>query len=367
LRTAARSAGVLGAYLLLAVLATLPLATQATDHVVCDASAASGACIGTPVLNAWAMGWVMQRLPRDPLRLFDASIFFPYSDTLAHSEHLIGPALLAAPFVGLTGNLVLAYNLVTLRTLALAGLGMWLFARELVGDSRAAFAAGLVYAFHSFNLNELVRIQTLSNQWFPLLLLALLRYSARPSFGRAAAAALAYAAQSLSGMYWALYAPALVATAVAFLAWQRRMSARALARLAAVFLPAVLLVAGVFLPYLRLARLRLRPRGARRRAARRVLADATGEPSLHGSGPPGPTSWRRISWASRRCSSRSLARCGLPRRSGPIAPLCSCWRCSGWRRASDCESSWAARPSRGHTRCCGPWSRASRTCVTRSA
>ena len=56
MKAAARAAGILAAYFLLAIVATLPLATQATDHVVCDASAESGACIGTPVLNAWAMG-----------------------------------------------------------------------------------------------------------------------------------------------------------------------------------------------------------------------------------------------------------------------------------------------------------------------
>ena len=253
MKAAARAAGILAAYFLLAIVATLPLATQATDHVVCDASAESGACIGTPVLNAWAMGWVLRQLPRDPLHLFDANIFFPYGDTLAYSEHLLGPALLAAPFLGLTGNLVLAYNLVSLLTLALAGFGMWLLARELVGDSHAAFAAGVVYAFHSFNLNELVRIQTLSNQWFPLLLLALLRYFARPGWGWAWAAALAYAAQSLSGMYWALYAPALVAATVLFLAWRVRTPAHAWVPLAVTFLPAMLLVACFFLPYLRLA------------------------------------------------------------------------------------------------------------------
>ena len=117
---------VLCAYLGLAVCATWPLARDAADHVF-------GA--GTPPLNVWAIGFVLHQLPRDPLHLFDGNVFHPYPATLAFSEHLFVPALQAAPVVWATDNLVLAHNVVALITMATAGLGAFLLARAVTGDS----------------------------------------------------------------------------------------------------------------------------------------------------------------------------------------------------------------------------------------
>ena len=41
---------------------------------------------GDTQLNEWIMAWVVHQLPRDPLRLFDANIFYPAKDTLAFSN-----------------------------------------------------------------------------------------------------------------------------------------------------------------------------------------------------------------------------------------------------------------------------------------
>ena len=45
-------------------------------------------------LNAWIFHWDFHQFFRDPLRLFDANIFFPARYTLAFSENIFG----AAPF-----------------------------------------------------------------------------------------------------------------------------------------------------------------------------------------------------------------------------------------------------------------------------
>ena len=144
-REGLRLLGIWLAYLGLAVAATWPLAARARDHVF---------GVGTPPLNVWALGWVLHELPRHPLQLFDANAFHPYANSLAFSEHLFVPALLAAPWVWLTGNLVLAHNLVLLATLATAGFAMFLLARELTGVPTASFAAGVLYAFHTWNIKD---------------------------------------------------------------------------------------------------------------------------------------------------------------------------------------------------------------------
>ena len=212
-------AALFGAYLALAIVATWPLAYEIRDGIY---------GLGTPPLNVWAMGAVLHGLLSDPLHLFDANAFYPYRHTLAFSEHLFVPALQAAPFAALTGNLVFAHNAVALLTLASAGLGMFLLARELVGDATAAFGAGVLYAFHSWNVNELIRLQILSNQWFPFVLWGLIRFFAGPTPRRAIGVAVACLLQALSCMYWALYLPLLCVPAIALLQARRRHAWRQL-------------------------------------------------------------------------------------------------------------------------------------------
>ena len=245
-------------YLALAVLATWPLARDANDHVF---------GLGTPPLNVWALGSVLHQLRLDPLHLFDGNAFYPYPASLAFSEHLLVPALQAAPIVWATGNLVLAHNVVALLAMATAGLGAYLLAREMTGDPGAAFAAGVLYAFHTWNVNELIRLQILSNQWFPFLLLALIRFFARPGWGRGAAVALAYTAQSLSCMYWGLYAPLLTVPAAGWLAWRHHTPWRRLPALALPLLAAAVLAALFAWPYVE---------NARRFGFNRSLPDAVG-------------------------------------------------------------------------------------------
>ncbi len=246
-----RRAAVFAIYLLLAVGATWPLARHPFDHVIGTAAPPGEA---TPPLNIWAMDTVLRHLPFHPLRMFEGTAFYPYEHTLAFSEHLFVPALLSAPFVWLTGNWVFAYNATLLLTLATAGFGMFLLARALTDDDAAAFAAGLLYAFHTWNVNELVRSQITANQWFPFVLLALVRYFRTPGWRTGAAAGLFYALQSLSCMYWALYLPFLVGPAVVLFHGWRRPDRRELLPLVACLGLAVLVTVPFALPYVATAR-----------------------------------------------------------------------------------------------------------------
>ncbi len=239
---------VLAFFLGLSLVATWPLARHGTQFVIGHDPRES-----TPPLNIWAMSVVQGNLLRQPLRLFDGNAFYPYRDSLAFSEHLFLPALLAWPWLLLTGNWALAYNAVTLFTLATAGLGMYLLARELTGHRVASLAAGALYAFHTWNVNELVRLQIVSNQYFPFVLFTLLRYFAHPAAGRAALVALAVAAQALSCMYWMLYLPWFAAAAVGFLQWRHRLPWRRLWPVLGALRLALSLAVPFAIPYLRTA------------------------------------------------------------------------------------------------------------------
>jgi hypothetical protein len=233
---------VFSSYALLAVVATYPLAFKASDHLF---------GLGTPPLNVWAIAWVNHQLLRDPLNLFNANAFYPYDRTLAFSEHLFVPALLAGPWLAVTGNPVLAHNAVALLSLALAGFGMFLLCRELTGSDAASYIAGLLYAFHTWNINELIRIQILSNQWFPFFVWSLLRFYRQPSSKWASAAGASYALQSLSCMYWALYLPFVTVPTLIAMQLSRPLRYRHLGKLALCLTAGLALAVLFALPYMK--------------------------------------------------------------------------------------------------------------------
>ena len=89
---------------------------------------------GDAQLNEWILAWVDARLPREPLHLFQANIFYPANDTLAFSEPLIVPALLGAPIAWLGGSPVLVFNLLVIAGFALTALAGYALVFAWTGD-----------------------------------------------------------------------------------------------------------------------------------------------------------------------------------------------------------------------------------------
>ena len=78
---------------------------------------------GDPLLNTWTLAWVAHQLPRAPARLFDANIFYPERKTLAFTETLLLPGLVAAPLQWIGVAPLLVHNLVLLSGFVLSGAG----------------------------------------------------------------------------------------------------------------------------------------------------------------------------------------------------------------------------------------------------
>lgn len=171
--------------------------------------------LGDPLLNTWILGWDASHVLRflgghfSALSGFwNANIFYPEPLTLAYSEHLIAEAIQILPVYALTGNLILCYNLLFLSTFILSGLGVFLLVRELTGNGRAAFLAGLLYGFALFRAAHFGQVQVLSAQWMPFVLFGLRRYFVTRRRTALAGAAAALIAQNLScGYYLIFFAP----------------------------------------------------------------------------------------------------------------------------------------------------------------
>ncbi len=186
--------------------------------------------LGDPLLNVWILGWDLSHLlgfltgNLGALRGFwNANIFYPEPLTLAYSEHLVAEAIQVLPVYALTGNLILCYNLLFLSTFVLSGLGAFLLVRELTGNGRAAFLAGVLFAFALFRAGHFGHLQVLSSQWMPFALFGFRRYFVTRRPAALAGAALAFVAQNLSCGYYLLFFAPFVAAYVLYEVAARRL------------------------------------------------------------------------------------------------------------------------------------------------
>jgi len=95
----------------------------------------------------WAIAWVGHQLPRDPLHLFNANIFYPEPMTLGYSEAMIVQGALAMPIIAAGGSAVLAYSLVLLAGFVLTGWAFCLLVYRWTGSWGAAYISGSLAAF----------------------------------------------------------------------------------------------------------------------------------------------------------------------------------------------------------------------------
>ena len=147
--------------------------------------------------------------------MWNAPIYFPLSDTLALSEHMLGIAVFTAPVVWLTGNPVLAQNLAFFGSYVLAGTGMYLLARSLWGRRDAAFLAALAFAFAPHRVMHVSHLQVLMSGWMPLSLWGLHGYFATGSRRSLAVFAGAFGALAMSNGYFLYFFSVPVALIVA--------------------------------------------------------------------------------------------------------------------------------------------------------
>jgi len=239
------SAGIASLCLLLAVLHTWPLATAPGTLSRNDN--------GDAQLNEWALAWVAHQLPRAPLRLFDANIFYPERDTLAYSEPLIVPALMGAPLSWAGFSPVLVFNIVLLLGFALTAWAGYAVALEWTRDRVAALVAGSAFAFNTHTLTRLAHVQGIHAWGLPLTLLAADRLVVHARWRDAVWLAIWMAAMAYTSGYLVVFGAILVGVVV--LARVPEWLPRALpviTRFAFATILAALMIVPVYLPYRRL-------------------------------------------------------------------------------------------------------------------
>lgn len=206
------------AYLGVTIFASWPLATQLTTSLAGD--------YGDSAFIAWVMGWVARHLTAllhgdggAWAAMWQAPIFAPEAATLTYSDHFTAQAAQALPVYWLTGNPLLAYNLMHLAAFLLSALAAHLLAYRFTGSHVAGAVAGLTFAYSPYRLYSMSHLQTLSVHWWIFAVLALDVFAQTGARLALAGAAAAIVALSLSSMYLmafsALFTPLVAVWALA--------------------------------------------------------------------------------------------------------------------------------------------------------
>ncbi len=178
--------------------------------------------------------------------------FFPARGVATYSDHLLGPAALAALFTAVVPNVLLAYNLLFLGSFALSGWSTWYVLRRTGLGIPAAFLGGCLFAFAPFRWDQMSHLAILLMQWIPLTLWTWDRLLTQPTWRRALAFLPFYVLHVTGGSYLAymIHLPLAIQLLCRVPALRRNGWLRSFRVLVPVGVLCAWVLAAVFLPYL---------------------------------------------------------------------------------------------------------------------
>jgi hypothetical protein len=208
------------------------------------------------LLNTWILGWDQHQLGRNPLRLYEANIFYPHPQTLSYSETLLPLAVLSWPVAALTKNPILAYNFAFFLSCLLNAYAMFLLVKHLTGRALPGLAAGLIFAFSATLMQQITHLQLVAAWFIPLALLQLHRFFESRRWRHSILFSLFLLLQALTCVYYGLFFLSLlpIILAVMLLLNRKKVNPAFLLRLGAPLLAAGLALLAYSLPFLSLFR-----------------------------------------------------------------------------------------------------------------
>jgi hypothetical protein len=200
---------------------------------------------------AWIVTWVAHALAiGEPL--FDANMFYPLRGSLAQIDPMPALGVFGAPIWFATGNAMLVYNVLKLVGPALSAWAVARLAYAWTRDEIAALIAGVAFGCSSFTMLHNGHIQLTWSAGVPIVILALERWWAKPSWGGLAAWWVAAVITALISWYLAVMVAIAAGLCLAWLIvsqWRRESAVRELPLRAVQFLCAALLAVAVLLPF----------------------------------------------------------------------------------------------------------------------
>ena len=161
---------------------------------------------GDPYMIAWTLWWDFHQTFHHPLHLFDANVFYPYRYTLAFSENDYGIAMLFFPLLAAGLRPLTVHAIATFLGFAFSGYGVFRLTRTLTGDAKAAWLAGIIFAFIPFRFHLLSHLHYLFAGWLPLVCEALILFARQPTWKRSLWLGTAFLMNALTCVTWFIMA-----------------------------------------------------------------------------------------------------------------------------------------------------------------
>ncbi len=127
--------------------------------------------LGDELLIAWIQNWNIHAFMTNPLRIFDANIFYPYNNSLAFSETFITSSILSIIPSLVFGEPIVATNFTLFSSLIFLGFCTFILVNYLTKDFFPSLFSGFLIIFSPVTLDKAVHLQILSIQWIPLSIL----------------------------------------------------------------------------------------------------------------------------------------------------------------------------------------------------
>ncbi len=169
MKTLLRHGIALSLYGLMTCFMLLPFLSHLSTHLIDAAS-------GDPLLQVWVTQWTIHQLTTSVAHYFDANIFFPYANTFAFHDHMLGIGVLGLPIQAVAHNPILTFNVLLLLSFVLSAFSMYALAYELCKHRYAALLAGTVFGFLPYRMAHLDHLNLLCVYWLPLAFLYSTRY-----------------------------------------------------------------------------------------------------------------------------------------------------------------------------------------------
>ena len=131
---------------------------------------------GDELLIAYVHNWVIHILTTNPLHLFEANIYYPYSHTLAYSDMYVTTSILSAISVILTKQPIAAVNTIIILSFMSVGFSTYLLSYHLTKKYLPAILSGVLVIFSPVYIEKVTNIQVLFLPLVPLAILCFLKY-----------------------------------------------------------------------------------------------------------------------------------------------------------------------------------------------
>jgi hypothetical protein len=185
-----------GCYLVLTVVMTWPQAA----HIITHAHGHYDV-----YFNMWRIAWIAHALTSQPLRLFDANIFYPEPRTLTYSDAMLVEGVLGTPLLAIGLPPVLVHNLLLLGAIVASATGVFVLTRDLTGSATAGFVSGIIFAFVPYRFDHFMHLELQWTMWMPWAFWAVHRILDGGGWKYGALLGVLVSLQMLSSIYYGVF------------------------------------------------------------------------------------------------------------------------------------------------------------------